>query len=234
MRVNRIPQAMRKRNIQDLIDEQALKARPAPAPTMPVQTAAPTAKVEPLQRQVSKRKSDQISTNDDNDKENRQDPTQDDLPVPKKRAKTAVKSTANTKTTRTVSRKVTAPSNVLSPRSNNSRTFVRSPIKLGVPRPNSPVKPSSNLGAGRVPGSRAPSRQTTKRGAAAPEGRDSEGSNTSAGTTIVRKTTTKKAPVSKKAASTKPAAAGVRKPAAKKDIAAPTVASEGRVLRKRG
>lgn len=36
MRVNRIPQALRKRNIQDLIDEHAAKNNPKPAAPVPV------------------------------------------------------------------------------------------------------------------------------------------------------------------------------------------------------
>jgi hypothetical protein len=36
MRVNRIPQALRKRNMQDLLDDYAEKAKPRPAAIMPV------------------------------------------------------------------------------------------------------------------------------------------------------------------------------------------------------
>lgn len=36
MRVNRIPQALRKRNIQDLLDEHADNAKPKPAAPLPV------------------------------------------------------------------------------------------------------------------------------------------------------------------------------------------------------
>ena len=36
MRINRIPQALRKKNIQDLVDEHAEKAKPKPAPAVPV------------------------------------------------------------------------------------------------------------------------------------------------------------------------------------------------------
>jgi hypothetical protein len=36
MRVNRIPQALRKRKMQDLLDEHAEKANPKPAPAIPV------------------------------------------------------------------------------------------------------------------------------------------------------------------------------------------------------
>lgn len=37
MRVNRIPQALRKRNIQDLLDEHADRAKPKPAPPLAIE-----------------------------------------------------------------------------------------------------------------------------------------------------------------------------------------------------
>lgn len=42
MRVNRIPQALRKRNIQELLDEHAERARPAPPPPVPAKVDMPT------------------------------------------------------------------------------------------------------------------------------------------------------------------------------------------------
>ena len=61
MRVNRIPQALRKRNMQDLVDEHAAKAKPAPAPPMPVvskvhQQVKAAAKAPASSTQSSKRK----------------------------------------------------------------------------------------------------------------------------------------------------------------------------------
>jgi ribosomal protein L12E/L44/L45/RPP1/RPP2 len=50
MRVNRIPQAVRKRNIQELIEEHHAKTRPAPAP--PVPAAATTTIVPNKPRQA--------------------------------------------------------------------------------------------------------------------------------------------------------------------------------------
>jgi len=163
-----------------------------------------------------------------------------DLANPKKRTKTAT--AANMKATRTASRKV-VPSNVLSPKSHNSRTLPRSPFKPVVPekpaamRPINPVKPSIQHLAPPKPTSRVPSRQG-KRGAPTPEAdlRSSEASNTSAGTTIVTKpaAATKRAPaVAKKPAPAKAPAVG-RKPAAKKENVPPVPAGGGRTLRKRG
>jgi ribosomal protein L12E/L44/L45/RPP1/RPP2 len=43
MRINRIPQALRKKNMQELVDEHAEKMRPKPKPAaaVPVAAAAP-------------------------------------------------------------------------------------------------------------------------------------------------------------------------------------------------
>ena len=87
------------------------------------------------------------------DKENTH--TDHDLMMPKKRAKATITAaqgpvTANSRATRTASRKI-VPSQVLSPKSNNSRTLPRSPFKSSgamsppksyLARPTSPLKPS--------------------------------------------------------------------------------------------
>ena len=79
-----------------------------------------------------------------------------DLMMPKKRAKATITAaqgpvTANSRATRTASRKI-VPSQVLSPKSNNSRTLPRSPFKSSgamsppkshLARPTSPLKPSA-------------------------------------------------------------------------------------------
>src|SRR2546423_1746470 len=72
------------------------------------------------------------------------------LDLPKKRAKAAPEPPGPARTGRTASRKV-APSQVLSPKCNNSRTLPRSPLKAGasspqksyLTRPASPLKPAS-------------------------------------------------------------------------------------------
>ncbi|KAI7625000.1 hypothetical protein KC319_g1897 [Hortaea werneckii] len=165
MRVNRIPQGLRKRNIQDLLDEHAQREKPQPAPPVPATNTEPTKapvvpSKSPLRKSV-KRQSDHISTADD--KENAELPP-NDLPNPKKRAKTAATTTtANPKpASRTASRKVPAPPGILSPRSHNSRTLPKSPIKAaGEKEPSkflSPTKPTTATVGGGGPGSRAPSR----------------------------------------------------------------------------
>lgn len=254
---------MRKRNIQELIDEHAAKNNPKPAAPVPVvqkqtEKAAPPSPRKSLKR--TRYESDLVSRGNEElltyhsehfaneDKENA--PTESyahDLPNPKKRTKTA---TANTKATRTASQKTAAPT-VLSPRSANSRTLPRSPLKAASPekpafttaRPASPVKPivSQTNALSSKPSSRAPSRQTKRpapaRAAALNnDARDSEGSTTSAGTTIVSKTTTKKAPATRKAAPAKTAPAASKKTAAAKKEAAPAPVppAGGRTLRKRG
>ncbi|KAK6395073.1 hypothetical protein LTR65_001262 [Meristemomyces frigidus] len=250
MRVNRIPQALRKRNIQELVEEHVEKARPAPPPPVPAKDSIPRMALvsRSPERKSLKRQSDQMAANDDDDdKENAPTQPTHDLPNPKKRAKTA---TANTKATRTASRKI-VPSTVLSPKSHNSRTLPRSPFKptiiasdkpsLG--RPPSPVKPSipQYLALPNPPASRAPSRQAKQIGVTASEaeeGRSSEASTTSASTTIVTKPATKRAPAGavKKAAAAKTTTAG-RKPAAaavKKENLPPVPVAGGRTLRKRG
>ncbi|EME49437.1 hypothetical protein DOTSEDRAFT_118040 [Dothistroma septosporum NZE10] len=229
MRVNRIPQALRKRNIQDLVDEHTAKARPAPPQPMPVaskvQQAKAATKAPAPTKQSSKRKSDDISAGDD--KENLPAPSEaQDLTNPKKRTKLGGV-VANSKATRTASRKA-GPAGVLSPKSHNSRTYLQSPLK------------SSNLSSAQSAiapvraSARAPSRQTdNKRSAATSEadGRTSGASDSSAGTTIVTKPGARKAPVAKKMAKT--AAISRKAVTAKHDAAPPSTTAGGRTFRKR-
>jgi len=268
MRVNRIPQGLRKRNIQDLIDEHAAKNNPKPAAPIPVlqkqaERTTPLSAKKSLKRtrygciRRSRGSRDLLTLVSehfaDEDKENAPaEPYAHDLANPKKRTKTAT-TTANMKATRTASQK--APPTVLSPRSANSRTLPRSPLKAASPekpafsiaRPASAVKPvvTQTHAISSKPSSRAPSRQTKRpapaRAAALnnTEGRDSESSTTSAGTsgtTIVTKQAAKKAPATRKAAPAKTTTVAAKKTAAAKKEAAPAPVppAGGRTLRKRG
>ncbi|KAI6820277.1 hypothetical protein KC340_g14193 [Hortaea werneckii] len=199
MRVNRIPQGLRKRNIQDLLDEHAQREKPQPAPPVPASNTEPAkAPVVPSKsplRKSLKRQSDHISTADD--KENAELPP-NDLPNPKKRTKTAT-TAANTKpASRTASRKVPAPPGILSPRSHNSRTLPKSPIKpTGEKEPSkflSPTKATTTTVASGL-GSRAPSRaQQQQPNSKRPVSRTSiattRRSAGSTGTTIVKSSST--------------------------------------------
>ncbi|KAH9817774.1 Nbl1 / Borealin N terminal [Teratosphaeria destructans] len=238
MRVNRIPSALRKRNIQELHDEHMQKSRPAPAPPVPKKDVAPAIPPRSPLHNGLKRHSDAMETQED--KENA---PAEDLTNPKKRAKTVT--VANTKAARTASKKLAppaaAPPKVLSPKSHNSRTYPQSPFKntsstkLSMGHPTSPVKPPSLAPPKQT--TRPASRQT-KRGAAASEkqGRSSEASDTSNGTTIVHKIAGKKAPAAaKKVAMSKTTAAGRKAATTKKENAPPPAAATGgRTLRKRG
>ncbi|KAK0250012.1 hypothetical protein LTS09_014892 [Friedmanniomyces endolithicus] len=276
MRVNRIPQALRQRKMGDLLAEHAEKARVTAAPAVPQkdplleQAGSLVVRSPERERKSLKRQSEYISTanNDANDdKENAPAPTEleptqpQDLPNPKKRVKTATTTVANTKATRTVSRKGPAPptSTILSPKSHNSRTLPRSPFKPAlspekialIDRLASPVKQLTQHLAppAKVP-SRAPSRQakrlvtalgTAQETEMATEGRSSEASTTSAGTTIVTTKTASKVgrlPAAKKTTVAKTTTLGGRKAAAvvKKENVPPVPlpVGGGRTLRKRG
>ncbi|EGP91535.1 unnamed protein product [Zymoseptoria tritici ST99CH_1A5] len=238
MRVNRIPQGLRKRNIQELVDEHNTTAKPAPPAAMPIVARAQAAQAPQSTlaktKQASKRKSEDISM--DEDKENEPSENPRELANPKKRTKTTA-ATANSKATRTISRKP-GPSGVLSPKSHNSRTLPHPPAPFKPsalsPEKTQPTRPTSAAQHAVPKATRAPSRQTKR--AVAPQspdnGRVSEGSAASAATTIMSNAktgTTKKAAVPRKAATAKAATAG-RKPAVPKQE---PVASTGRTLRKR-
>ncbi|KAK0778972.1 hypothetical protein LTR91_004241 [Friedmanniomyces endolithicus] len=276
MRVNRIPQALRQRKMGDLLAEHAEKDRVKAAPAVPEkdplleQAGSLVVRSPGRERKSLKRQSEYISTantNDNDDKENAPAPIElepaqiqaQDLPNPKKRAKTATTTVANTKATRTVSRKGPAPSTstILSPKSHNSRTLPRSPFKTAlspektalIERLASPVKQSTqHLAPPAKASSRAPSRQAKRPDTAlgmaqetemATEGRSSEASTTSAGTTIVTTKTAskvgrlpaaKKTTVAKTTVGGRKAAAGVRK----ENVApVPLPVGGGRTLRKR-
>ncbi|KAI7510825.1 hypothetical protein KC347_g4012 [Hortaea werneckii] len=242
MRVNRIPQGLRKRNIQDLLDEHAQREKPQPAPPVPATNTEPTkAPVVPSKsplRKSLKRQSDHISTADD--KENAELPP-NDLPNPKKRTKTAA-TTANPKpASRTASRKVPAPPGILSPRSHNSRTLPKSPIKPTGEKESSkflsPTKPTATT-VGGGPGSRAPSRAqqqqqqpNSKRPVSRTSTTTSRRSAGSTGTTIVKSSTASQnqgpapAPVVKKGPG-RPASA-TTKQSAVSTAAAKTAAAAG-------
>ncbi|EMC93170.1 hypothetical protein BAUCODRAFT_36836 [Baudoinia panamericana UAMH 10762] len=240
MRINRIPHALRKRNMQELLDEHAEKAKPASPPPMLIEDDSQRAGVASNGTAVEpnrlKRQSHFVA--EDEDKENAPANASHDLANPKKRAKTA---TANTKATRTASRKG-APSTVLSPKSHNSRTLAQSParnmpspVRTTMVRPLSPVKPSMQHLAPPKPSSRTLSRQALRPlTAMESEGRSSEVSTASAGTTIVTKPAAKKAAATRKPAVGKTATTAKKPAVAKKEAAAPAATGGGRTLRKRG
>ncbi|KAK0363572.1 hypothetical protein LTR91_020360 [Friedmanniomyces endolithicus] len=277
MRVNRIPQALRQRKMGDLLAEHAEKARAKVTPAVPEkdplleQAGSLVVRSPERERKSLKRQSEYISTannNENDDKENAPALTElestqgqaQDLPNPKKRAKTATTTVANTKATRTVSRKGPAPptSTILSPKSHNSRTLPRSPFKSAlspektalIERLASPVKQSTQqLAPPTKTVSRAPSRQAKRPGAAfgmaqetemATEGRSSEASTASAGTTIVTTKTASKVgrlPAAQKTTVAKTAVGGRKAAAVVKKENVPPVplpVGGGRTLRKRG
>jgi len=244
--------------MQSLLDEQAAKMPALLAPAVPIaeQKADIQGTTRPKKRQrydpnlnssdaklglhANSINSDQISTLDNDDKEN-ENSTQD-LPQPKKRAKTTNTNAANTKATRTVSRKGT----VLSPKSYNASAIPRSPVRpttgaLGPPpRSLSPVKALPALPQKGGPTRKASKPQLAAAGKTeqASEGRSSDASNTSAGTTIVKKSGTGKG---KARAAKSVTSAAARVAAASKKAIASTAAvkkenvppSGGRTLRRR-
>ncbi|KAK4976104.1 hypothetical protein LTR42_003729 [Elasticomyces elasticus] len=275
MRVNRIPAAMRKRRMGDLVDEYARKNEPKEPEQTSIAVLKSPVKAMEVERKSLKRQSEFISVNNDNDddKENapqpvssQQDQHHEPLPNPKKRAKPTPSSstTANTKVTRTASRKVVAShpvvvvpapphGGVLSPKSHNSRTLPRSPFKhpglspekqamverlTGVSPAKQQIQQQYMLAP--KPAPRAPSRQTKTpvEDLEEVEGRTSEGST---GTTIITKQPVSKVgrlAAAKKAVVAKTTGAGGRKAAAaKKENIVPVAAAPvggGRTLRKRG
>ncbi|MBE7182485.1 MAG: hypothetical protein INR71_14985, partial [Terriglobus roseus] len=164
MRINRIPQSLRSTNVVELVDKYAESLElPKAAPAVALKANAPMAKPTTTVRQVHqpaanapksrgvKRPSNEISIA--SDKENLD--MDENLALPKKRTKTTASAQPSAAAAaRGVSRKV-HPSQVLSPKSHNSRTLTRSPIKgqpssssvisspakSQIARPTSPLKP---------------------------------------------------------------------------------------------
>ncbi|RMD42619.1 hypothetical protein DV735_g2508, partial [Chaetothyriales sp. CBS 134920] len=174
-RINRIPMAMRRMTMREVMakHQEAIKAQTAakkpvlaPAPSarpLPQLPSEPAKSSLPKRAQVHspaaargrKRKTSEIHIASDQDSENQ--PELDSLPVAKKaRGKAAVAPASAA--TRAASRTQKAPS-VLSPRSHNSQTLARSPtkdwkgavnmhpspIRSAIARPISPIKPASPL-----------------------------------------------------------------------------------------
>ncbi|KAH8674689.1 Borealin N terminal-domain-containing protein [Tricladium varicosporioides] len=157
IRVNRIPMALRKANMGELLqkynDTTTKSAQRSPqraqvtkSPSKDrVRDIQEQSRVSPSpQRPRQKRPSDEISL----DKEN------EDIENPKKRLRGGP-----APPTRTVSRGQVKPSQVLSPRSANSQTLPRSPIrptilptKSALARPVSPLKPRAPLPSGGAAG----------------------------------------------------------------------------------
>ncbi|KAN0098958.1 Nbl1 / Borealin N terminal domain containing protein [Hyaloscypha variabilis] len=152
IRVHRIPMAMRKVNIGELLLKHSQGASTATTGPSRVEKPRSPAKnliqeeqsrASPSPQRGQKRLSDDISV----DKEN------EDIENPKKRARGPIVPT------RTTSREKLQPSQVLSPRSANSRSMPRSPIRAAVPparsqlaRPVSPLKPVAPTPAGGAAG----------------------------------------------------------------------------------
>ncbi|KAK8218304.1 Borealin N terminal-domain-containing protein [Phyllosticta capitalensis] len=137
MRVNRIPSSLRKTNIMDLVEKYSEQPNGAPStqtrplPSATRKTPGFSTSSTPDITRGKKRPSAEISA----DKENAVHRDIDsDLALPKKRNKTATTTykTPGTGPAKSRARVVSnqdAPSTVLSPKSSNSRTYPRSPVK---------------------------------------------------------------------------------------------------------
>ncbi|KAK7729415.1 hypothetical protein SLS57_001900 [Botryosphaeria dothidea] len=252
MRVNRIPTSLRKTNIMDLVEKYSNQPRTEP-PTSTIARPTPSvllkpsvsAQASPVRKRGTKRNSDEM---DKENAEQDQEPEQE-LAMPKKRTKTTANQkkgppAANSRA-RTVSRQ-DQPLQVLSPKSNNSRTYPRSPLKGGddeKPASKSPLK-SNVLSPGERPVSRGKATAGTARGkkpaaekkatrASIASSNGSAATDATTGTTIVKK----KAPAAKKTAArgtatTKATAAKATAAAKKGKENAPT-GTAGRSLRTR-
>ncbi|KAF2674620.1 hypothetical protein BT63DRAFT_419913 [Microthyrium microscopicum] len=237
-RIIRIPAKLRSANIGELVDKfsESLQEAPKtrPLPTIPstlsraniTATTTSSRTVQPAQSRGVKRSSDEMIGSD---KENQAE----DIAMPKKRGRPAAAVPKSAAAQKAAPRKVD-PSQVLSPKSNNSRTLPappnsKSPAKSGLMGP--PEKPARvTKAAGSVRGRPARQAAPAKTTRVA-----SNASSSSAGTVV-----TKKAPAAKPAAKKggimskvtgMATAAGRRAAAAKKEAAAP--AATGRVLRTR-
>ncbi|KAH6723613.1 Borealin N terminal-domain-containing protein [Leptodontidium sp. 2 PMI_412] len=153
IRVNRIPMALRRAKMGDLHAKYSNTSRPATTASRAEKINSPRknliqaeqshSRASPSPQRAPKRMSDDISV----DKEN------EDIENPKKRVRGPPIPPA-----RTTSRAKIQPSQVLSPRSANSRTLPRSPIRPASPaksflaRPVSPLKPSAPVPSGGAAG----------------------------------------------------------------------------------
>ncbi|KAJ5371577.1 hypothetical protein N7517_003583 [Penicillium concentricum] len=222
-RVNRIPVSLRKANIGELLEKHN-------AATNKQQVASPSRKYSPIKvsRNIASISVDPETTRDGrarrgshdghfSDKENAPAGREPELKNPKRRVKPAGTGGAS----RVASQEVRGNENrILSPKSNNSRTYPHSPFRTspekGQPsylaRPTSPLKPSSPLrsrGAtvSTVRDQRPPPQvqRTTTRAATGPktirsplprpatrqgERKNSTGSTASSGTTVTKSTRT--------------------------------------------
>ncbi|KAK7632548.1 Borealin N terminal-domain-containing protein [Phyllosticta paracitricarpa] len=159
MRVNRIPSSLRRTNIMDLVEkysEQSNSAASTQSQTLPSaarQTQALSKSSTPEVTRGKKRPSNEISV--DKEKAVHRD-TDSDLALPKKRTKTTpatntskTPATGPTKSRARVVSNQDAPTTVLSPKSNNSRSYPRSPIKAVDEKPLKP--PPGSVGAAASP-----------------------------------------------------------------------------------
>ncbi|PVH78920.1 hypothetical protein DL98DRAFT_516416 [Cadophora sp. DSE1049] len=153
IRVNRIPMALRRAKMGDLYTKYSEPSRPAATASRTEKINSPrknllqaeqsNSRASPSPQRAPKRMSDDVSV----DKEN------EDIENPKKRIRGPPIPPA-----RTTSRAKIQPSQVLSPRSANSRTLPRSPIRPASPtksflaRPVSPLKPSAPVPSGGAAG----------------------------------------------------------------------------------
>ncbi|KAH7060761.1 Borealin N terminal-domain-containing protein [Macrophomina phaseolina] len=252
MRVNRIPTALRKTNILDLVEKYSEQPRTEP-PTSTIARPTPSVLLEPpaptetslAHRRGIKRNSEEL---DQENEQYTQKPEQE-LAMPKKRTKTTANQkkgppAANSRA-RTVSRQ-DQPLQVLSPKSNNSRTYPRSPLKIAEDEksaPKSPLKssvlsPDDKAAAGAGRGKKAVTtaaqeKKTTRLSIASSNG--SAATDTTTGTTIVKKKTTAATGAKKTARSAAPAKSAAAKAtaAAKRGKENAPAGTGGRSLRTR-
>ncbi|GAB7352761.1 hypothetical protein MBLNU459_g3110t1 [Dothideomycetes sp. NU459] len=270
LRINRIPQSLRKTSMHDLVHKYDGQNKPGPtssSPQKPQLQHISQLSSSPAKNKGLKRSSDHFATAAD--KENAQPATAIDLANPKKRSKpnpappTAPAAAPSSPPVRSARPLAGAkkPNTILSPKSHNSRTLPRSPIKSPPPTkvPSRAPPPAAAAKPTRT-ASRATKRPATAEPAQSKRTRNSDSSDASAGTTIVRTAQPKAAAAASKkatAAAAKvdvPASAPAKKTGTLKSAfnsltgskrgkaaaaaaaakeAAPATTAGGRVLRKR-
>ncbi|OJD29823.1 borealin-like protein [Diplodia corticola] len=254
MRVNRIPTALRKTNILDLIEkysEQPGAEPPTSTIARPMLKPSESAEqLSPVPRRGIKRTSEERDQ-ENADQDHEQEP---ELVMPKKRTKTTGNQkkgppAANSRA-RTVSRQ-DQPLQVLSPKSNNSRTYPLSPLKVAQdekiatraiqqmsplksnifnPSENPASKGKATAGTGR--GKKAAAtheKRTTRASLASSTGSATDGTT---GTTIVKKAPATKKTTARSTGTTK-SAGSKSTAAAKKGKENAPAAAAGRTLRTR-